>query len=108
VAALKKMDERIAVQKTNALDKDEGKGASSFCFFSPSPSSLTEPIRRFIDVTEISLGTSKINYLDPRISIAWCKANDVPINKIFTKTLLEKFTWAVSSSCRYYSSRSPC
>jgi DNA topoisomerase-1 len=44
VAALKKMDERIAVQKTNALDKDEGKGASSFCFFSPSPSSLTDPL----------------------------------------------------------------
>ncbi|GAA5891687.1 hypothetical protein JCM6882_006167 [Rhodosporidiobolus microsporus] len=65
---LQKMDERISVAKTNALDKDEGK--------------------------EISLGTSKINYIDPRISVAWCKANDVPLNKVFTKTLLEKFTWA--------------
>ena len=35
-AAIAKMDERIQVQKTNALDKDEGK--------------------------EVSLGTSKINY----------------------------------------------
>ncbi|GAA6032621.1 hypothetical protein JCM8097_004843 [Rhodosporidiobolus ruineniae] len=65
---LRKMDERIQVAKTNALDKDEGK--------------------------EISLGTSKINYIDPRISVAWCKANDVPIAKVFSKTLLEKFTWA--------------
>lgn len=37
VAAIRKMDDRIAVQKTAALDRDEGK--------------------------EISLGTSKINYI---------------------------------------------
>lgn len=46
---------------------------------------------------EISLGTSKINYIDPRISVKWCKEHDVPLNKIFSKTLLEKFTWAVNS-----------
>ncbi|GAA5977985.1 hypothetical protein JCM11641_004348 [Rhodosporidiobolus odoratus] len=68
VTQLRKMDERISVAKTNQLDKDEGK--------------------------EISLGTSKINYIDPRISIAWCKENDVPVAKVFSKTLLEKFTWA--------------
>jgi hypothetical protein len=62
----------------------------------------------------VSLGTSKINYLDPRyaaphtrctlrhraltpcprlrsITVAWCKRHDVPIEKIFTKVLLEKF-----------------
>ena len=32
--------------------------------------------------------------LQPRISVAWAKANDVPLNKVMTKTLLEKFTWA--------------
>ena len=64
----------------------------------------------------VSLGTSKINYLDPRcvpraalaaawyrcaegrppfparsISVAWCKKHEVPIEKIYTKVLLEKF-----------------
>ncbi|GAA6049722.1 hypothetical protein JCM3770_004427 [Rhodotorula araucariae] len=68
VAQLAKIDERIKIAKTNATDRDEGK--------------------------EVSLGTSKINYLDPRISVAWCKANDVPLNKVLTKTLLEKFQWA--------------
>ena len=29
-----------------------------------------------------------------RISVAWCKQFDVPLNKVLTKTLLEKFTWA--------------
>ena len=30
----------------------------------------------------IALGTSKLNYLDPRISVAWCKKYDVPIEKV--------------------------
>ncbi|KAJ8429345.1 hypothetical protein Cgig2_008792 [Carnegiea gigantea] len=34
------------------------------------------------DLKEIALGTSKINYLDPRITVAWCKRNEVPIEKV--------------------------
>ena len=44
---------------------------------------------------EIALGTSKLNYLDPRISIAWCKKNDVPIEKVYNKTQRQKFQWAI-------------
>ena len=44
----------------------------------------------------VSLGTSKINYNDPRITVAWCKRHDVPIQKPFAKTLMAKFTWAMS------------
>lgn len=43
----------------------------------------------------IALSTSKINYNDPRISVAWCKQYEVPIEKIFTTVLLEKFVWAM-------------
>ena len=31
---------------------------------------------------EIALGTSKLNYLDPRITVGWCKKWDVPIEKV--------------------------
>jgi DNA topoisomerase I len=44
----------------------------------------------------IALSTSKINYMDPRISITWCKNNEVPIEKVFEKTLRMKFAWAMS------------
>ncbi|MGH0124486.1 UNVERIFIED_CONTAM: hypothetical protein FKN15_077171 [Acipenser sinensis] len=44
---------------------------------------------------QIALGTSKLNYLDPRISVAWCKKWDVPIEKIYNKTQREKFAWAI-------------
>ncbi|CAJ2673951.1 unnamed protein product [Trifolium pratense] len=47
------------------------------------------------DLKTVALGTSRINYLDPRITVAWCKRHEVPIEKIFSKTLLEKFAWAL-------------
>lgn len=43
----------------------------------------------------VSLGTSKINYIDPRIVCAWCKREGVPINKVFSSSILKKFPWAV-------------
>merc|ERR1712240_526609 len=43
----------------------------------------------------IALGTSKLNYLDPRISVQWCKTHEVPIDKVYNKTQREKFRWAI-------------
>ncbi|XP_039512301.1 DNA topoisomerase I, mitochondrial isoform X4 [Pimephales promelas] len=43
----------------------------------------------------IALGTSKLNYLDPRITVAWCKKHNVPVEKIYNKTQRDKFTWAI-------------
>ena len=45
---------------------------------------------------EVSLGTSKANYMDPRITVAWCKRCDVPLEKMFSKTLQAKFKWALA------------
>ncbi len=47
------------------------------------------------DLKTVALGTSKINYLDPRITVAWCKRHEVPIEKVFNKSLLSKFFWAM-------------
>lgn len=51
-----------------------------------------------IQLKNISLGTSKINYIDPRITIAFIKRNNIPIEKVFTKTLQDKFKWAYESA----------
>jgi len=48
------------------------------------------------ELKTVALGTSKINYLDPRITAAWCKRNEVPIEKIFSKALRDKFPWAMN------------
>ncbi|KAB8596078.1 hypothetical protein FH972_025788 [Carpinus fangiana] len=46
---------------------------------------------------EVALGTSKINYIDPRLSVVFSKKFDVPIERLFSKTLREKFDWAIKS-----------
>jgi len=47
-----------------------------------------------LELKNISLGTSKINYIDPRITIAWIKKHEFPVEKIFSETLRDKFRWA--------------
>lgn len=47
---------------------------------------------------EVALGTSKINYIDPRLTVVFAKKFDVPIEKFFSKTLREKFAWAIGSA----------
>ena len=51
---------------------------------------------------QIALGTSKLNYLDPRISVAWCKKFDVPIEKVYNKTQRLKFQWAIEMATEDY------
>jgi len=55
------------------------------------------------DNKTVALTTSRINYMDPRITVAWCKATDTPIEKIFAKSTISKFPWAmeVPSSWRF-------
>lgn len=42
----------------------------------------------------VSLGTSKMNYIDPRIIFAFIKKFDIPPEKLFTAVLLKRFDWA--------------
>jgi hypothetical protein len=56
-----KMDERIAAARVQMEDRDKTK--------------------------DVALGTSKINYIDPRLTVAWARKNDVPLEKLFSKTL---------------------
>ncbi|KAG0711669.1 DNA topoisomerase 1 [Chionoecetes opilio] len=50
----------------------------------------------------IALGTSKLNYLDPRISVAWSKKYNVPIEKVYNKTQRQKFQWAIDMATADY------
>jgi DNA topoisomerase-1 len=51
-----------------------------------------------IELKSVSLETSKANYIDPRITIAFVKKHGLPIDKIFSKALQEKFKWAFDVS----------
>eukprot|EP00920_Eleutheroschizon_duboscqi_P009611 GHVT01022308.1.p1 GENE.GHVT01022308.1~~GHVT01022308.1.p1 ORF type:complete len:829 (-),score=188.51 GHVT01022308.1:1784-4270(-) len=47
------------------------------------------------DNKTVALGTSKINYMDPRITVAFCKKCEMPIERFFNKSLRSKFPWAM-------------
>ena len=47
-----------------------------------------------IELRSLSLDTSKTNYIDPRITVSFIKKHNLPIDKIFSKNLQEKFQWA--------------
>ncbi|XP_034079286.1 DNA topoisomerase I, mitochondrial [Gymnodraco acuticeps] len=69
MAAVQRCEELLLKMELQATDKEENK--------------------------QISLGTSKLNYLDPRISVAWCRNMVVPIDKIYNKSQRDKFAWAL-------------
>ncbi|KAI3323533.1 eukaryotic DNA topoisomerase I [Xylariaceae sp. AK1471] len=70
-ANIKKIEERIRTLELQAADRDGNK--------------------------EVALGTSKINYIDPRLTVVFANRFNVPIEKFFSKTLREKFHWAIKS-----------
>ncbi|KAI1333294.1 eukaryotic DNA topoisomerase I [Xylariaceae sp. FL0255] len=70
-ANIKKIEERCKALELQAADRDGNK--------------------------EVALGTSKINYIDPRLTVVFAKKFDVPIERFFSKTLREKFHWAIKS-----------
>lgn len=58
-------------------------------------------IRMKEDNKTVSLTTSKVNYIDPRIVLAWTQREGVPPSKVFSKTLIKKFTWAAGVDPNY-------
>jgi DNA topoisomerase-1 len=54
------------------------------------------------ETKDVALGTSKASYSSPKVVLSWCKDNEVPIEKIYTKTLIKKFEWAMDTDKDYY------
>jgi len=94
---MSRIDERIAKVRAELADAKKGGSASKVEQKSRQLEKMEADKRTKIELKNVALGTSRINYNDPRITVAWCKAHDVPITKPFNKSLLAKFTWAMSS-----------
>jgi len=59
---------------------------------------LTENIESKKNVLTVAINTSLANYIDPRLVVSWTKTQKVEPSVIYTKTLLNKFKWAVEST----------
>ena len=51
----------------------------------------------------VSLGTSKTNYIDPRIIFSFIKKYEIPEEKLFNKQLITRFEWASKIVSKDYS-----
>ena len=87
----KAMEKEISALKKEKTDKSKSKIAT----MKERLVKLELQMKMKDELKTVSLGTSKINYLDPRITIAWCKEHDVPPNTVYTRALVEKFNWAM-------------
>jgi len=62
---------------------------------------LTKQMEIKEDNKNVSLGTSKLNYMDPRITVAFCKKRELEIEKVFPATVRGKFPWAMYAKSTY-------
>ena len=47
------------------------------------------------EMKNTALSTSRVNYIDPRITVAFIKKFNIPIEKLFNQALQKKFQWAM-------------
>lgn len=57
------------------------------------------------DLKTVALGTSKINYLDPRITVVWCKRHEVPIEKVMASCIVTSSEYKATFALYIYISR---
>tara|TARA_B110000977_G_scaffold192530_1_gene266180 strand:- start:1420 stop:3342 length:1923 start_codon:yes stop_codon:yes gene_type:complete len=87
----KAMEKEMSVLRKEKNDKNKKKIAT----LKERHAKLELQMKVKDELKTVSLGTSKINYLDPRITVAWCKQHEVPPPTVYTRALVEKFNWAM-------------
>lgn len=91
---LKKIDDRLKElkkKKKNYQDKKLNAKAKSI---ETKIKTLKLKKETKLKMKNVSLGTSKNNYIDPRIIFSFIKRFDIPPEKLFTKVLIKRFEWA--------------
>ncbi|MBC7090377.1 MAG: hypothetical protein H5T50_00420 [Nitrososphaeria archaeon] len=52
-------------------------------------------LKLYSDTAEWNLNTSLTSYIDPRLVVEYARKNRVPIERIYSKSLREKFSWTI-------------
>uniref|UniRef100_A0A0G4FYI1 DNA topoisomerase 1 n=1 Tax=Chromera velia CCMP2878 TaxID=1169474 RepID=A0A0G4FYI1_9ALVE len=105
--------EKIKKEKETVKAEDEEKKLQPFKAPEIGPSMKADQAEKKIDALKVriakhkkvmedkednkavSLGTSKKNYMDPRVTVAFAKRYEVPIERLFEKSNRTKFPWAM-------------
>lgn len=96
VKQIESINEMIKKQKKalRKAKKNPGKNAEKIELIKSKIKILKSKKELKIEMKNISLDTSKTNYIDPRIGIAFMMTHNLPIDKIYSKVLQDRFKWA--------------
>lgn len=92
-------DEKVEKLKNKIEElKEKKKEAKTDKQKASADNAIKKAESKLIEAKEnIAMTTSKVNYLDPRITVVWCKKAGMPIEKIYNKTILKKFKWSMNT-----------
>lgn len=92
-------NEEGIVELKNQIEKEELKlNGASASVKERTKNKIDQLKIKLVEKTEnVSTITSKVNYIDPRIAVAWAKRIEFPIEKIYNQSHLLKFRWAVET-----------
>jgi DNA topoisomerase I len=99
-ASMAKLDEQITALKTR-LKSARARKAKNIPTIKARLDQLIGRKELKQEMKGVSLGTSKTNYLDPRITVAFMKKHNIEIGKLLTKALQEKFKWALDTTADF-------
>jgi len=91
---LKKMDSRLKELKQKKKKYQDNKNKDKASKIETKIKTLKLKKETKLKMKNVSLGTSKNNYIDPRIIFAFIKKFKIPPEKLFTKVLIKRFEWA--------------
>jgi len=91
---LKKIDDRLKELKKKKQKYQEKKKHDRVKNIDIKIKSLKLKKETKLKMKNVSLGTSKNNYIDPRIIFAFIKKFEIPPEKLFTQVLIKRFEWA--------------
>ena len=99
----KKNKEAIAILRTKLEDlkkelaqkRGEGKNTDAI---QKRIDGTARSIQSKSDTLNVAMSTSRTNYIDPRIVVAWCEKNGLDISKVYSAPNQKKFKWAVDTT----------
>lgn len=94
--SIDKMDDKIKELKKKRNKYKESKNNDKLLKITKKIQLLKLKKESKLKMKNVSLGTSKQNYIDPRIVFSFIKKYDIPPEKIMTSKLLVRFQWASS------------
>ncbi len=94
---IEKMDDKIKelLEKKKELIQDKDKNKDKLKKLEMKLKDAKSKKELKMELKNLSLSTSKTNYIDPRITVAFLKYHNIPIEKVFSQALRDKFFWAM-------------